>query len=235
MPPSERRNHYRVLHVQPEAPAEVIKAAYRALMSTLRAHPDLGGNPEVAARLNAAYQVLSDPEARARYDRSLRRTPRGKAGEAAATVVPHPAAWRADKRCPFCQMPFAAEPAQGLRCTRCDSPLGPAPSAERAGGELVGRRRGERFARQIDVVLRLPGQMSEQTVRLRDVSLTGLSLLHPQPLPAGSSLRVIAPQFDTVATVVDSRPSGKQHSVHARLLTLQLLKSGRGVYVDVRA
>ena len=84
-------------------------------------------------------------------------------------------------------------------------------------------------------MLRLPGQTNEQTVRLRDVSLTGLSLLHPQPLPAGSSLRVIAPQFDTVATVVDSRPSGKQHSVHARLLTLQLLKSGRGVYVDVRA
>jgi curved DNA-binding protein CbpA len=235
MPPSERRNHYRVLHVQPEAPIEVIRAAYRALMSTLRAHPDLGGNPEMAARLNAAYQVLSDPEARARYDRGLRRTPRGMSAAAAGIVVPHPAAWRADRRCPFCQMPFAAEPGPGLRCTRCDSPLGPAPNAGRAGGELVGRRRGERFARPIDVVLRLSGQMSERAARLRDVSLTGLSLLHAQPLPVGSSLRVIAPQFDTVAIVVDCRPSGKLHSVHARLLTLQLLKSGRGVYVDVRA
>jgi hypothetical protein len=41
----ERRNLYRLLHVQPEAPPEVIKAAWRALMSTLRAHPDLGATP----------------------------------------------------------------------------------------------------------------------------------------------------------------------------------------------
>mgnify|MGYP000146057832 CR=1 FL=1 len=61
----ERRNLYRILHVQPEAPAEVIKAAWRALMSTLRAHPDLGGDTETAARLNAAYEVLSDPVRRA--------------------------------------------------------------------------------------------------------------------------------------------------------------------------
>ncbi|MFO1219944.1 MAG: J domain-containing protein [Burkholderiaceae bacterium] len=233
MPPPERRNHYRMLFVQPEAPAEVIKAAYRALMSTLRAHPDLGGDPERAARLNAAYQVLGDPEARARYDQSLRRGGRGKA--AADAVAPHPAAWRADKRCPFCQLAFSAEPAPGLRCARCDSPLGPAPGGERAGNELVGRRRGERFGRDIDVVLRLPGAGREASARLRDVSLTGLSLLHTQPLPAGTALRVIAPQFDTVAVVVSCHAAGARHAVHARLLTLQLLKTGRGVYVDVRA
>ena len=73
----ERRNLYRILHVQPEAPPEVIKAAWRALMSTLRAHPDLGGDPQVAARLNAAYEVLSDPERRRAYDQSLRRSPKG--------------------------------------------------------------------------------------------------------------------------------------------------------------
>lgn len=37
-----RRNYYRILYLQPEAPAEVIRAAYRALMQTLKAHPDLG-------------------------------------------------------------------------------------------------------------------------------------------------------------------------------------------------
>ena len=45
----ERRNLYRILHVQPEAPPEVIRASYRTLMSTLRAHPDLGGDPAAAA------------------------------------------------------------------------------------------------------------------------------------------------------------------------------------------
>ena len=37
-----RRNYYRILQVQPDAPVEVIKASYRALMRELRLHPDLG-------------------------------------------------------------------------------------------------------------------------------------------------------------------------------------------------
>ena len=47
-----RRNYYRVLHVQPDAPIEVIKASYRALMGPLRHHPDLGGDHETAALIN---------------------------------------------------------------------------------------------------------------------------------------------------------------------------------------
>ncbi len=35
---SSRRNYYRILHLQPEAPPEVIKAAYRVLTQTLRMH-----------------------------------------------------------------------------------------------------------------------------------------------------------------------------------------------------
>ena len=51
----ERRNLYRLLHVQPEAPPEVIKAAWRALMSTLRAHPDLD-DAAVAAFVDGVSQ-----------------------------------------------------------------------------------------------------------------------------------------------------------------------------------
>ena len=39
-----RRNLYRILHVQPEAPLEIIKASYRSLMTKLKLHPDLGGD-----------------------------------------------------------------------------------------------------------------------------------------------------------------------------------------------
>ena len=67
--PENRRNYYRVLHVQPEAPPEVIKASWRALMHTLRGHPDLGGDHATAALINEAYAVLSDPERRRAYDR----------------------------------------------------------------------------------------------------------------------------------------------------------------------
>ena len=68
---TNRRNHYRVLQVQPDAPFEVIRANYRALVQKLRLHPDLGGDHWTAAHINAAYHVLSNPVLRAAYDREL--------------------------------------------------------------------------------------------------------------------------------------------------------------------
>lgn len=60
-----------MLHVQPDAPPEVIKANYRTLMRKLKLHPDLGGDHWNAAYVNAAFEVLSDPALRAAYDREL--------------------------------------------------------------------------------------------------------------------------------------------------------------------
>jgi DnaJ-like protein len=67
---SHAASFYDVLQVAPWCDAEVIHAAYRALAR--RWHPDLNRGPEAEAqmrRLNAAYQVLSDPQRRASYDR----------------------------------------------------------------------------------------------------------------------------------------------------------------------
>ena len=66
--PHNRRNYYRLLHLQPDAPVAVITASYRTLMSTPRHHPDLGGDHESAALINEAYSVLSDSSRRAAYD-----------------------------------------------------------------------------------------------------------------------------------------------------------------------
>src|SRR5215217_439887 len=66
--PRNRRNYYRIMHLQPDAPAEIIKSCYRTLMSTMRRHPDLGGDHETAALINEAYETLSDPSKRAAYD-----------------------------------------------------------------------------------------------------------------------------------------------------------------------
>ena len=49
-----RRNHYRVLHVQPDAPLEVIRSSYRTLLGRLRQHPDLGGTHAQAVLINQA-------------------------------------------------------------------------------------------------------------------------------------------------------------------------------------
>jgi hypothetical protein len=64
--------HYDNLKVARGAPAEVIKAAYRALSQ--RYHPDRNPGPEaerVMRLLNEAYAMLGDPERRAAYDREL--------------------------------------------------------------------------------------------------------------------------------------------------------------------
>jgi len=68
---SNRRNYYRILYAQPDAPLEVIKANYRTLMQKLRVHPDIGGDDWNASLLNAAYATLRDERRRASYDQKL--------------------------------------------------------------------------------------------------------------------------------------------------------------------
>ena len=67
-----RRNYYRLLHVQPEAPLEVIKASYRSLMTKLKGHPDLGGDHDAAVLINEAYAALTNPDKRREYDQTLK-------------------------------------------------------------------------------------------------------------------------------------------------------------------
>lgn len=70
-------SHYARLKVTEDAPAEVIRAAYRVLAA--KHHPDRQGAAEghVAqahadmSALNTAYQVLINPQTRADYDRLL--------------------------------------------------------------------------------------------------------------------------------------------------------------------
>lgn len=68
---NERRNYYRILNVQPDAPIEIIRNNYRTLLQKLRLHPDLGGKNWNASIINEAYNVLRNPEKRAAYDLSL--------------------------------------------------------------------------------------------------------------------------------------------------------------------
>lgn len=212
----ERRNHYRVLCVQPEAPAEVITAAWRTLTAALRAQPDRGGRAERLARLEAAYAVLSDPARRAAYDRTLDR---------AGLVIDEPA-------CPFCGHAAPLQLQRDTRCVRCDSPLFPAPDPGRHGdAETAGRRHGQRFERSQTLEIGLPGG-AEVRARLRDLSLGGLSFHFDRRLPAGTVLRVRAPGFDALAQVAATRPGPAGATVHARLLTLQITERRQGVVLD---
>lgn len=66
-----KRNYYRLLHVQFDAPEPVIKGSYRTMMQKMRLHPDLGGDEANAQLLNQALATLLNPEKRALYDQSL--------------------------------------------------------------------------------------------------------------------------------------------------------------------
>jgi curved DNA-binding protein CbpA len=57
---------YKTLKVKTTATTEEITKAYRKL--SMKHHPDRGGNPETFASINQAYEVLSDPVRRSRYD-----------------------------------------------------------------------------------------------------------------------------------------------------------------------
>jgi molecular chaperone DnaJ len=67
-----QNNHYQTLEVQPSATLFEIKQAYRRLVKLC--HPDVNStksDSQQILELNAAYEVLSDTDQRANYDRKL--------------------------------------------------------------------------------------------------------------------------------------------------------------------
>lgn len=63
--------YYDVLGVTDKAPPEIVTAVYRAWMKVLKAHPDLGGDEDLAKRINLAYETLKNARKRAAYDAKL--------------------------------------------------------------------------------------------------------------------------------------------------------------------
>ena len=70
-----KRNYYRLLQVQPDAPYEIIHASYRTLMRELKSHPDMGGEHSDAYLLNEAFETLSNSAKRSEYDKKLKTKP----------------------------------------------------------------------------------------------------------------------------------------------------------------
>lgn len=63
---SKQKDYYKILGVARDADQKTIKKAFRQSAKT--AHPDKGGSEAKMAALNEAYEVLSNPELRQRFD-----------------------------------------------------------------------------------------------------------------------------------------------------------------------
>jgi len=242
---NNRRNFYRILHVQPEAPLEVIKASYRSLMTKLKIHPDLGGNHELAALINQAYSVLSDPQKRRQYDQLLHmRKNQGRGNpkheppiNTASTGTRNAGAYQAyatssRQHCHFCMTEFL--PAHKY-CSHCVSPVSlakPVPNERLA--ELFGRRAAPRIAKTGTLIIYPSWPHAGYTARLRDLSPSGISLLTEYGARTGQILKFDSGNLNGIVRVVSVRANGRNFSVHAAFLTAEFVNKS-GVFVTEKA
>ena len=190
-----RRNYYRILQVQPDAPIEIIRAGYHALMHKLKQHPDLGGSTSNAALLNEAYETLSDPERRAVYDKELfdRYT---KRSDAPSTRPPMTVF------CPVCKKSLARKPQPGENCPACRTPLqSKKPSdLEQDHQRSLTRRKSDA---RILYYSAWPGKA--RAGRMVDFSPRGMRFLCSEKLTPGTVLKISSQLFEASGTVTNLR------------------------------
>lgn len=138
------------------------------------------------------------------------------------------------RRCALCQHPVVLTGQPDARCPACHSPLGALPGHDTAAHDLLGRRGAVRRDQSHVALIHVGWPSPPVVVRWRDLSLTGLSLYVPLPVPIGGRLRLIDSAIDGVAEVVRCRPQGRVHVLHARLLTAELLQA-TGVFISTTA
>ncbi len=245
-----RRNYYRILHVQPEAPLEIIKASYRGLMTKLKAHPDLGGDHDAAVLINQAYAVLSNPDQRRRYD--LDRHGLFGAAQAPPAAARRPASLAATRayqrhsgatnsatdgaraRCLFCATGVVSVTAASARCSFCASPLLVAAAQPgRRQREVFGRRAVPRIAKTGSLMLYPSWPHAGHRAQLRDLSLTGISVFCDFAPQLKQILKIDSPLLVAVLQVASVRASGGRYRIHGPLLVAEFATQAGG-FVSTR-
>lgn len=188
-----RRNYYRILQVQPDAPTEIIRASYRTLMREMKKHPDLGGATWDASVLNEAYETLSDPERRAAYDEELFVRYTKQTGAYTRQPV-------APVFCPICKRPLSRKARPGELCLTCQTPL---ESDEPEAGPQEKARSIERVRKsdQVRYYSTWPGKAEQG--RMIDFSPKGMRFICREKLPAETVLKISCSLFEASGTVTN--------------------------------
>jgi hypothetical protein len=219
---SAPHDYYRILHVQPDAPAAIIHASYRTLLNRAQ------GSPSEAALLDEAYAVLGDAARRAAYD-----TDRAEARVTEATNDTE-IGDAGTRTCFFCGMPHALKRAieRDDECGRCGSPLCP---AERHRLEYSGQRVINRIPKQCPVTISVTWpQQQAISATMRDVSLNGMQFTSDVRLQANQIVRIDCAELRALARVAHVEPnkdSGAPWRSGVEFLTLRF-RQVRGTFVS---
>jgi hypothetical protein len=222
-------DYYRVLHVQPDAPAAIIHASYRTLVQ--RALGTTRGSEEVAL-LDAAYAVLGDPQRRASYDLGRLARPNAHRNDTLdETGAP------GTHNCLFCGAVHGLQRVleRDDECGRCASPLF---AAERHRFEFSGQRMLHRIPKRhaIDVWVTWP-QATPIQAELRDVSLNGMQFAAAVRLQLNQVVRIDCSELRALGRVahIEQDPENRQaFSVGVEFLTLRF-RQIRGSFVSTEA
>lgn len=209
---TNRRNYYRILHVQSDAPIAVIKASYRALMQKLKLHPDLGGDDWNAIVLNEAYATLSNDGKRKAYDAQLQTNPKkqinrpNSTGEQVKqTITPVLRIARNEPQCPFCgtDTPDNTHPHTTNDCVNCNSPLKSSTdhfqSINSAGRAL------ERQLQNAPIMYFTEANKPAQFGILRDLSPLGLQFELSEPLNNEQVIKLVCDALTAIVRVKNCR------------------------------
>jgi len=250
-PVDNRRNYYRILHVQPDAPDEIIKSSYRTLMQRLKRHPDLGGDHWNAALINEAYRVLMNPASRERYDHERQlifressigpadkpendpvdETQNSPAADTAPATDPDP-----DPACRFCLSPHDRSDLDDpdAVCPNCASPLHPA-------SEWRLEHKGQRAINRIPACLTIEyyttwPQHDACVGRTLDVSPNGMRFMSNRRLGEGRRVKIDSDIINAIALVSHCQRDGdtSRWIVGVAFETLRLKRS-QGAFFSAEA
>lgn len=213
------RNYYQILHVQADAPKEVIQSSYRTMMQKLKMHPDLGGSHEDAAVVNEAYNVLMNDTARTAYDANLHSASKEqhteKTKQHKTSKKPYKKNLHTDNKqqCGFCNTQHNMGPNIGPDdvCPKCDSPVFP---AKKQTEEVCGMRTIERINKEWSVRFYHSWPNSEAHIgKTRNVSLNGMQLITPESLDVNQLVKIMSNELDAVGKVVNRQLNNSENKV----------------------
>jgi hypothetical protein len=202
-------------------------------MRELKCHPDLGGSNSEAALLNEAYNVLSNPALREKYDERLfgsqsKKSLSAKSPQDRSETTP------SSPPCPFCKLPVCDETGGGRYCI-CGGSLHS--SGKRSFQQLT-RRTLSRMKRNGSILYVSQGSEKPKMAEIVDLSPAGMRFLCTQRLLPGNTLKISSADFSATAVVknICEQPASEQKkfTVGVEFLTVEFYAS-RGSFLSTSA